>query len=469
MDPENFATLTLVLAGLLSIAFLVFLILGFKTWRVYTIILVLFNFCAAAGFFYYSVRTLQTHKRWRELVQSYQADVKDLDGQIKVLEQGATDEEGELTTAGIRQYKKWLDYTILDRGRTWTDCRLTAVVDPAVGSVKVAVPTGIDLILPLDEQAGTGTVLYAFQQKNIHEGGRFIGEFKVVARDIEAEIPTIDLAPMSVLTPYELERTIKANPEVLWVLYKIMPQDNHWAFTKISEDGTNPLDRMDADELGQLLPSDRVSEYNRDLQEAGPDDPDTRKWAKVVFKAPHKFATIDSHRILPVSNAGETSFDPGDEAIIDWFTYEELNSEEKVRLVSEVYVRKLRDYGFHFHAFGRARNAHTIAMIDVRDTTVFVDGSLTRSKVRDTSRTAERDNFRRDLIGFKAEEAAVANYRALLSKHLADVLAELKRVHFKNQELVAKLGAAQAQKKREIEANLVPSTPPVTPAPQPGL
>jgi hypothetical protein len=90
-------------------------------------------------------------------------------------------------------------------------------------------------------------VLFVFDQKSVADGGRYLGEFKVV--EATADNPSIKIEPNLPLTDTQLKRLETAIPGTV-VLYTTMPPDNAVVFAKLA-----PAARQ------ALLPPSVVEEY----------------------------------------------------------------------------------------------------------------------------------------------------------------------------------------------------------------
>jgi hypothetical protein len=107
---------------------------------------------------------------------------------------------------------------------------------------------------PAEGQAAAGfahglvpnTIVYAFEEKPIAEGGRFLGEFKVV--EAQPGNPTFKLAPNLPLTEAQSQHLAEAKGP--WTLYMTMPTDNAGVFAQ-----------MDEAQRAALLPAESAAEF----------------------------------------------------------------------------------------------------------------------------------------------------------------------------------------------------------------
>ena len=166
-----------------------------KTWRVYTIVLVMFIFIASLGFFYLAARTLKTHKSWKEIAIQREKELDELEKKNLELAEGV-EQAGKDALAGIRQLKKELHFAAIERGGIWLD-----VAPEKINATTGAVVVGVESPEPhgLKEKR----VLFLFTQDNVAEDGRYLGEFQVTKADKESK--SVSLEPNLPLEPEQLK------------------------------------------------------------------------------------------------------------------------------------------------------------------------------------------------------------------------------------------------------------------------
>lgn len=236
---------------------------------------------AVLPFLYYGARTLQTHKHWMELAQAYQTKVDEAEKRNEILEFG---DPQDPAVQGLNQVRLETHKFLIDRGRVWRDVT-PAQVDPQTGQVRVTVD------FPEPHGIGEKTILYAFEQGPAEEGGRYLGEFKVVAlnnKEISLE-PTRSLRePLPQGNTWNpLQRLVQSRGP--WILYDLMPIDSHETFAGLSPE-----------ELKAILPEDTLAQYLKDGQPAGPDDPERYvvdgKYVRPLRDYDSLFKSYDLHR-----------------------------------------------------------------------------------------------------------------------------------------------------------------------------
>jgi hypothetical protein len=196
---------------------------------------------ASLVLFYMAARALKTETSWSEQAAKDRQTIQQL-----------TDENRNWAD-GVRQLRMDLYKLLLDRRRMWPECNATVKTGPDTAEVTVAItktlPHGIK----------QGSVLYAFEEADVQKKGQYLGEFAVK----NSGEKQLNLVPTAVLSPREINKLAKAKRA--WVLYEIMPSDNHEAFASLS----------DADKKAMLaaLPDESLREYLKDGKPAEKDDP----------------------------------------------------------------------------------------------------------------------------------------------------------------------------------------------------
>jgi hypothetical protein len=226
-----------IVLGLMILASFFVAYMSARTWQIYQVVLVVFVFLGSVVFFYMGARTLATHKAWREKVKQFETQLAAVQKDTQdILGGGLPDANGQ-PSKGIRQLKQELQILAADRGGV--------LYDVAVGGVK----DGTVELTPKSPEHGLvpNTVLFAFDQGKFEEGGRYQGEFKVVA--VGENNATLQVAPNLPLTEAQTQRLAASKGP--WTLYTTMPIDDVAVFTGL-DDKTKTA----------LLPPASLSEYS---------------------------------------------------------------------------------------------------------------------------------------------------------------------------------------------------------------
>jgi hypothetical protein len=207
-----------------------------RTWPIYQVVLVVFVFLAAVGFFYMSARTLRTHQAWGKALNQAQKEIENQEKRLHELrEGGAPGPEGQ-PEKGIRQLRHDLERLATDRGGVLRDVEVAGVKDGAV-QLKMKSP---------DHGLVADSVVFAFDQVPYEQGGRFQGEFKVTA--VTEGSPDVQAVPNLPLTEAQAQALAKAKGP--WALYATMPVDDATVFAALDDAAR-----------AKLLPKDSVADY----------------------------------------------------------------------------------------------------------------------------------------------------------------------------------------------------------------
>jgi hypothetical protein len=227
-----------IVLGVLILASFFVAYMSSRTWPIYQVILAEFVFLAAIAFMYLGARTLATHNSWRKLVKDRDAQLADLERQIKETREGGPVDptSGKATPPGVRQLRDQLHRLAIDRGGVMYDVAVDGVKD---GSVQLTLKTP-------DHGLVANTVLFAFDQGNLDEGGRYRGEFKVTTAAENS--PAIQVVPNLPLS--EAQAKALAATKGPWTLYTTMPIDDAGLFAA-----------MDEATRTALVPKDHLAEY----------------------------------------------------------------------------------------------------------------------------------------------------------------------------------------------------------------
>lgn len=214
---------------------------------------------ASVALFYMAARTMKTHQYWRELALKHERRIDQVQkDNVKLLE--GTENPNDPSEMGIRQLRMELNKQLVDRRRAWFQCSPRAKLNRQEGTAEIVVsteqtdPNGI----------ADGTVLYVFEEADVRQKGRYLGEFKVTKADEKAN--SVVLVPTSRLTPRELRRLAEAKQP--WEMYEVLPRDNHDVFASLSDDDKKAMLRE--------LSATSLQEYFMDGQPATKDDPAER-------------------------------------------------------------------------------------------------------------------------------------------------------------------------------------------------
>ena len=240
-----------------------------QTWPIHQIVVVELIFLVSVAFFYLAARTLNTHKVWRDLVNSRKEQVASLESRLLPL-RGGMGPQGHVVAGEIPELKHRLAMLTRARGGVYYNVSADSIENDVVQLTlrapgeKVPDPNAPEEPAPEQpepEEPGAAEepaapfahglipdmVVFAFDSKPVSEGGRYVGEFKVVAAPENS--PTVQIAP--ILPPDESQRkALEAAVGGAWTLYTAMPTDRAAVFAA-----------MDDAARQALLPPESLAEY----------------------------------------------------------------------------------------------------------------------------------------------------------------------------------------------------------------
>jgi hypothetical protein len=212
-----------ILLGLMVLASFFVAYMSAKTWPVYQVVLVVFAFFGTVVFFNMAGLTLATHRAWRTAVKQRETELANVTRQIQEIQGDGPIDPNAPPPKGIRQLKQELQRLATDRGGVFYDVAVAGVKDGVVDATLKSPEHGL---VP-------GTVLFVFEQSKTEEGGRYQGEFKVVAVGEGEKSATVQLAPNLPLTDAQTQRL--AASKAPWTLYTTMPIDDVAVFANLDE------------------------------------------------------------------------------------------------------------------------------------------------------------------------------------------------------------------------------------------
>jgi len=509
----NNPTLYLVGGILLILFFCVMTYFFTKTFRVPHVIFLFLTFGMAMWFVAMAALSHKTKLHWRQRVDRL---TKELDGLAKekdeLINNYVMDEQGNLPETVLTARSK-LNRVMLDRGRVWRLCSVTAVT-PA-GEVQVSTaPAGVADAPPnqIDENA----IIYAFLEADagvsVKVPDNYLGEFRA-----SAVTPTqVTLVPTDNRMLLPSQTTLirgSAGTAETWSLYEVMPIDSHQIYAVdpnknvhlTAVEGQPVFGDVDA-QLVQTLydPARYLAEFRANLgltpqQEpiiqahltsimnsivrdggkkatGGAVDSEDNIFVKIQFKKDYEVA-VDSDTgqggltsdyfdstgsamvnrlrrgnlgFLDEDQRKSVKFKSGDIAVFHQKKADELITQDIAAPVEERYVRRLIDFTYEFH---KMLDRRTRIMQDVQrmqSEITSTQAAETRSAKQRDFRKMERDQLLVDKVKFEAEQQQVAMYASELRTKMATLNAELSALYRANAALAAKLEARDKQLADEI-------------------
>jgi hypothetical protein len=227
-------------------------------------------FVASLVFFYFGARALKVQAVWRDNIRKHEDAIKALHKQLALLR--GVEEATEAAQMNLRKARNEL-HKLQFRGRVWgpslPDAK-DAVCDVTVQQVDLVkdektkqdtVRLAVTVPYPTPHQIAPSLVCYLFDKADIEQGGKYLGEFTVVA----VADKQVQLQPSKKLTDTQIA-TLR-NDKGPWVLYDTLLTDDHEIF-------------QDFDGLKKLLKTDSLPEYEKDGQPLNPNDKESAKYVR---------------------------------------------------------------------------------------------------------------------------------------------------------------------------------------------
>jgi hypothetical protein len=423
--------LVLLLAGF------VFVYLSRETWRWYTITLTILIMISSVVWFYLAARALQTEAAWNKEIAQYQKTIVNIE---KERDEALYGDPGAEPPANmtIAEQKVAVQKALQGRGRRWDRVERRAVAENGAITAFIEQP----------EQHGieANSVLFVFDDLPATDGGQFLGEFEVSAVNGQE----VQLSPVSVLRPTQIERIMKNRREPL-ILYEIMPADSHEFFAELKE-----ADRVSA--FPDTVSEATKQEYLKDGKppEAGEMRED-RIWIRV--KALKDFTITKGE--------GETQeqheIKADTELVLDPKSAQERIAAGDVEAVPDgkVYVRELRDYVSLYRDINASIADRQRSINEVASQLAAVQESQRKLDADIAARAQEIEALKRDLDRFNIERQIIVKHVAAVEQEIQRTHAELRRLYLENKKKEAELTALIRQAADEINRRIpVNSTQP---------
>ena len=132
-------------------------------------------------------------------------------------------------TIGVRQLQIDLGRVLANRGRIWTKCEKQKTIAAPSGILKVTLST--------EDTFAKNMLFYAFEEGDDQSPGKYLGEFAVDAVS-DKQVVLASTTQMAKSTDPKVKSLADNVLESKgpWVLYEMMPTDQHEAFADLSDD-----------------------------------------------------------------------------------------------------------------------------------------------------------------------------------------------------------------------------------------
>jgi hypothetical protein len=191
---------------------------------------VLLGFIAVAAlvFFHAALRTVKTFKYWSGLHNSFETKIDSVQKEVVRLRTADHEHPLDDKSIGVQQLRTDLSRMLTSRGRIWTNCQKKSV-QPERNNGQ---PTGrFEVTVTTDESSPSDrALLYVFEEGDDQTPGKYLGEFAVKGVN-EKDINLVSTTQPSVLQLKNLN-----DSKTTWVLYEMIPSDQHEVFATLPDD-----------------------------------------------------------------------------------------------------------------------------------------------------------------------------------------------------------------------------------------
>jgi hypothetical protein len=243
--------------------------------NVWTKVLLGLLFVAAIGFFHAAIRTVKTFQYWSGESSSFERQLTTVRAEIASLRNADHARPMDDKTFGVQQLRFDLGRLLANRGRIWSNCtRKNNVALDSRGRTEVTVSCD-DSSVTSDKRFDK-LLLYAFEDGDDPSSVKYLSEFTVKAVGQNG----IVLVSTTQLTP--LERKHIQESRTPWVLYELMPTDQHDLFASSPDDW-------------RKMPDDLRKKFFPD-PDPGMSKADQEKWKETKWWLPEEYA-LDGQEI----------------------------------------------------------------------------------------------------------------------------------------------------------------------------
>ncbi|MFP6674885.1 MAG: hypothetical protein VB878_07380 [Pirellulaceae bacterium] len=482
--------------GVIVLVFMVVAGLSSRTWRALHVVAVYFVFFAAVAFTIFAASSMKTREKWKQESDQLEKQLAVAVAAHREILHGdpSLDKQTKVTLIDARAR---LTRFSLDRGRVWRECSTSSGGTVAGRGLRPIVklstnPSGAE---PRPNRIEAGAILYVFREKKSADGHpipvAYIGEFHVTA----ATDGDVTMEPIDDLQPYQLNQLVRATLETTWVLYEVMPLDDHRSFTdpnervQIEQDNASIYGVVDEAEVRRIFelvnaenfldsPQALTAEQLEELIElrlhdgtrAKAGDPNRNVFMKVQFTKPYK-VTVDtagtdsnllSHHYdaqgtaIPqrLKRGEDVRFKVDDIGVLHVDLAQQLIADDTCVLLERIFIRDLTDYDQWF--FTVRNQLRRLALVKIRLDAVKkrLDDAEARVAEMTTYRQSERVKLEDDQANVDKERAALTTYIVAKTAARADVLTKLSKLYQRNNALAALLSEIHERIRTNIQAEI---------------
>ena len=195
--------------------------------NVWSKVVLFFLGIAVFVFFHAAIRTVKTFYYWSGQVAKFQADLERTRRETALLRTADHEHPLEDKTVGVQQLHFDLGRMITNRGRIWSNCQKKQVQKNGAQAGRTEVQVVCD-----EPGISDKMLLYAFEEGDDQSPGKYLGEFAVKAIS-QNNVLLVSTTP---LTPIQEKTLSESKTTMPWVLYEVMPADQHELFASLPDE-----------------------------------------------------------------------------------------------------------------------------------------------------------------------------------------------------------------------------------------
>jgi len=184
---------------------------------------------ASLVFFHAALRTIKTFKYWSGLAATFELKLATARSEIVSLRTADHENPRPDTTFGVQQLHFDLDRMLSNRGRIWANCQKK-------GNIQLGKDGRAEVTVTCDEgNFSDNMLLYLFEDGDEQSPGKYLGEYIVKAISQSGQsAPSLVL--VSTTQPMKTQFDNLNASKMPWVLYEMMPSDQHELFATLPDD-----------------------------------------------------------------------------------------------------------------------------------------------------------------------------------------------------------------------------------------
>lgn len=469
----DYAIIVQVLGVLLALFFIFLTYMNTKTWRWVHVTFTFLVFGASIAFLVYAAMALKTRATFVKLHDTLERNLeKELEAVALVRDGDPADIDRKNSLTAVTND---LARAVIDRGRVWRECRpnianniITVETSPAPDPAAAEGAAPAAAVKKND--IAKNTILQAFKEAQDPATGMrlpafYLGEFRAQ----EVTDTSVTLVPTLPLAADQIQQA--SDPGATWTMYEVMPLDGHEFFAGLDEAALQAILPQAAMGVPPQKYQEIIQQIVRSGQAATETDPPGSVWIEVKFTKTHSvqvdadeaamlktlddspFNTLGQAQIqrLTAGEGGSVEFAPGDTAIFDKQTAEDLVASGVVEKVRLLFFRPLHDFQREFHLGYQRMTAINDRLKTLQRDIDTVKSATDHATAQIALQEADKTKLTDDVAKAKLESDELAKYEQTLVARLGTVRSDVNQLYRSNKALSRELTALNARLTDEID------------------